>query len=83
VWRRPPSSTPVLFWITVALVATAVHLLQLRRIREQIREHIRREYAGARSPICLSCGFDLRGCDGPVCPECGHLALLPRLDTPV
>ena len=22
-------------------------------------------------PVCLNCGYDLRGLDGGVCPECG------------
>ena len=68
-WR--PGFGPYLTWCTIALVAVVIHLLQVRQIRLDIRRHIQKAFAGQRSPICLTCGFDLRGTERGVCPECG------------
>ncbi len=39
--------------------------------RNPIRRHLRRQLQERGIPICLSCGYDLRGQLTPRCPECG------------
>ncbi len=40
--------------------------------RGHIRSHVRQKLLEAGVPVCLSCGYDLRGQVEPRCPECGQ-----------
>ena len=39
--------------------------------RRRCRQFLRTELVSRGVPICLKCGYDLRGQDRPRCPECG------------
>lgn len=39
--------------------------------RARIRRYLRKELAESGVPICVKCGYDLRGQSAPRCPECG------------
>jgi hypothetical protein len=39
--------------------------------RRSARRHLRKELVALKIPICLKCGYDLRGQTEPRCPECG------------
>jgi len=53
----------------------AAYLMQVNRIRREMRLEIRRLVAQGPTPLCLACGYDLRGSPGPRCPECGEAIL--------
>ena len=40
-------------------------------LRSPLRRNLRRELIDRGVPICLHCGYDLRGQNVPRCPECG------------
>jgi len=51
--------------------------------RSNLRASLRRQLVEQGVPICLRCGYDLRGQLEPRCPECGtpcDPGLLPRLE---
>jgi hypothetical protein len=60
--------------------AALVYLLQVRSLHRQLRDQIRNMLKGQRSPICLSCAYDLRGANTDVCPECGRSIILATDD---
>ncbi|MHC4219655.1 MAG: hypothetical protein ACYSU7_14525 [Planctomycetota bacterium] len=41
-------------------------------LRRPIRRRIREELLARGIPVCLACGYSLRGQTGPRCPECGR-----------
>lgn len=46
--------------------------------RGPIRRGIRKELISRGIPICIECGYDLRGQTEPRCPECGrHFERMP------
>jgi len=40
--------------------------------RAPLRRHLREELLKQNIPVCLKCGYDLRGQTEPRCPECGE-----------
>lgn len=40
-------------------------------IRRGAPKLLRRKLLSAGVPVCMACGYVLRGCPGPNCPECG------------
>jgi hypothetical protein len=40
--------------------------------RGRCRRFLRQELVARGVPVCLKCGYDLRGLSGPRCPECGR-----------
>ena len=66
---------PIPFWSSILLFGAVCVPLQMivvlwvqkRRIRELARGYILLQ----GKPMCLNCGYDLRGQDVPRCPECG------------
>jgi hypothetical protein len=66
---------PVPLWVTMLLFAAVYVPLQLIVVlwieKWRIRK-LARDYILLRGrPMCLSCGYDLRGQEVPRCPECG------------
>jgi hypothetical protein len=59
-------------------VAGAVHVLFRRPIRKDLRTGL----VARGIPICIPCGYDLRGQQTPRCPECGA-AFDPALINPM
>ena len=39
--------------------------------RHHLRRHLRQQLVDRGMPVCLKCGYDLRGQRLPRCPECG------------
>ncbi len=68
-------------WSPLASVAVAMGALaafcavwhvQISAIRSAMQEEIQRLAREGSFPVCLNCGYDLRGSPGPNCPECGE-----------
>jgi uncharacterized paraquat-inducible protein A len=64
-------ASTVLFVMLWMIASVCLYTLDVRRLRYEIRKQIRDELAGERPPAGLRCHFDLRGCEGDSCPECG------------
>lgn len=60
--------SPLLLMCPVLILSIVVAWL----FRSRIRWALRRELAQAGVPICIECGYDLRGLSRPRCPECGE-----------
>jgi hypothetical protein len=43
-----------------------------RRLRKRVQAIITAELGDGKLHHCLDCGYDLRGSDGELCPECGQ-----------
>ena len=65
-----PVAVGLAFWM---------YLRQINRLRTEMRAEIMEQYIGDRPPICLECGYDLRGSAADRCPECG--AIIPGTET--
>lgn len=48
--------------------------LFVRLVREPMRKSLRRQLAERGVPVCVPCGYDLRGLTERRCPECGAIA---------
>ncbi len=59
-------------WVGLGFVLAAV----VRRYgtRTTVRRALRAQLREAGVPICVNCGYDLRGSSGGTCPECGSIA---------
>ena len=62
-------------WIIAAAIVLAVYCVFLARSpRRDVVHDLRRELVRCGVPVCLGCGYDLRGAADPDagrCPECG------------
>jgi hypothetical protein len=56
---------------TYLTIGMGMSVCVLLVVRPSIRRHIREELQKRGIPICIGCGYDLRGQDTFVCPECG------------
>jgi hypothetical protein len=74
---RAASHGAIPVWAGTAIL---VYILQVRSLRRQLRDQIREMLKCQRSPICLHCGYDLRGTNADVCPECGRSTILVKGD---
>jgi len=62
-WLEVPIG--LLFWLS--LIA-----LTIRLARRRIERHLRTGLLAAGVPVCMHCGYDLRGQTEARCPECGR-----------
>jgi len=53
------------------LLAFFAILLLVYSFRRRIQHSLRQQLIARGTPICLHCGYDLRGQTEPRCPECG------------
>lgn len=71
--RVVPSLKPVSGWLGMAVsLASYLGYLMWALPRDLVRE-LRRKLVAAGVPVCVRCGYDLRGqpADSERCPECG------------
>ncbi len=61
----------VLLILIVSLYAGGVRLISLHIFRNRVRRRLRELLISNGVPICLKCGYDLRGQAEARCPECG------------
>jgi hypothetical protein len=55
-------------WCVVVGLMLAPALWSIRRRAPKL---LRKRLLASGVPVCLKCGYILRGCPGPNCPECG------------
>jgi hypothetical protein len=55
-------------WLLVFMLALATGMWVLRPL---VRRSLREQLVAKGVPICVACGYDLRGQIEPRCPECG------------
>jgi hypothetical protein len=48
-----------------------LYQIQMRAIRVDLHRFLKRAFHDGGLPVCLCCGYDLRGIERPTCPECG------------
>jgi hypothetical protein len=76
-------SIAIAFALTALLgVLSIVAHHQLVMRSATVRRNLREQLIARGVPICLHCGYDLRGQIEPRCPECGKLALHLGLPLP-
>ena len=73
-WRPfSPGYTFVLAVGQVLLFLTAALLIRVFILtRSQLRQMLRKTLREQGVPICILCGYDLKGCVSDKCPECGE-----------
>jgi hypothetical protein len=66
-------SMPHQWRVGIISVFSVIYLTILLRyvLRNDMRRHIRQQLIDQCFPVCLRCGYDLRGQTEPRCPECG------------
>jgi len=66
------------FWLDKVIVGATTGLVMALAMnflwRNPLRRYLRVQLAAAGIPICIHCGYDLRGSPSGRCPECGELA---------
>lgn len=62
-------------WLVVGLV---VYQVQLFLVRIYLRIHLVDAARTERLPLCMQCGYNLKGLASDRCPECGRSTLGPR-----
>lgn len=67
-WITPRMAAPV-FFASILLIPLMVQVLARRR---EIQIAVRRMLRERGLRVCMRCGYDLRGCTQPRCPECGR-----------
>ena len=80
--RLPVRFTPLAVGVVVAFsVVLITPMITFLLFRRKIQRSLRRQLIDIGKPVCLICGYDLRGQTVPRCPECGtgfDEKLLPR-----
>ena len=74
---------PVSIGVSMSVSIGCAAWIALTVLSGKIRKSLRRQLLEAGVPICLKCGYDIRGLSTPRCPECGgefDPALLERDD---
>jgi hypothetical protein len=79
--RLPPPVLGLLVLLSALLVLFVFRFVALRMTRATLRDVLQER----DTPICLHCGYDLRGQTEPRCPECGKpfdAGRMPKLPRP-
>ena len=66
--RIPPMAIGVAVGMSVSMIGPSVTFLLFRR---RIQRSLRRQLVEIGKPVCMTCGYDLRGQTMARCPECG------------
>lgn len=79
-WRGvvPLPFDGILFALLLAPLALFRYAIYLRALRVDVQSAIFDGSRGQRLPVCLHCGYDLRGTATDACPECGRNVHAPR-----
>jgi len=75
--RRYPEVTIFLFGTTWPVLFVVLYQFLLLRIRVHVRLEVMRGFEGRQLPVCLKCGYDLKGLAESKCPECGARIIVP------
>ncbi len=67
----PRDTTLIVSGIAAVLTVIVSYQFCMRIIRADLRLTLINGFRGERLPICLGCGYDLKGIEGDQCPECG------------
>ena len=65
--------------IIAVLMTAASYQFCMRIIRADLRMTLVNGFSGEKLPVCLGCGYDLKGIEGNRCPECGK-GIVVRLE---
>jgi hypothetical protein len=71
-FERPSDLWGIAGVLAAQIAVTAAVFIAGIRLRRRTLLHILREQE-IRPAFCLTCGYDLRGTPGDLCPECGQL----------
>jgi hypothetical protein len=63
--------------IVVVASTAVIYQLHLIHIRGQLLTYFEKAAKKTKLPMCLRCGYDLRGSLGELCPECGMRIPVP------
>ncbi|RMF71159.1 MAG: hypothetical protein D6744_18390 [Planctomycetota bacterium] len=64
--------------VVIYLLTPLAHLWSALSKRERFRRALRRQITELGRPVCVDCGYDLRGAHGARCVECGQPLPLMR-----
>ena len=67
-----PDVAPYLRLLFIAVFPLGSGYILLRWRRRSIQRNLRRQLIASGVPICIRCGYDLRGQEDARCPECGE-----------
>ncbi|HPF41137.1 MAG TPA: hypothetical protein PK093_21060 [Phycisphaerae bacterium] len=67
-----PDVAPYLRLFLIVLFPFSCGYALLRWRRRSIQRNLRRQLIASGVPICIRCGYDLRGQEDARCPECGQ-----------
>jgi hypothetical protein len=65
--------------ISFPILLVGDYLYQMTRTRRVMRRAIAEALNGERPPFCFACGYNLQGCTGEKCPECGIIVAIDRV----
>ncbi len=71
IWAEPLAAHPVLERIAFFLLAALMVPIWIWPCKRRVRISLREQLVAKGVPICVGCGYDLRGQIEPCCPECG------------
>lgn len=65
-------SAPLVSGVVGGVVGGSASVWSVALFRRRIARSLREQLLDAGVPVCLACGYDLRGQVEPRCPECGR-----------
>jgi hypothetical protein len=76
-WLHPHVSLGVFLPLAFVGHIVGFPILVIMLYRPVARRQLRRDLNMVEIPTCVHCGYDLRGCVGDCCPECGVPTVRP------
>lgn len=70
-WIGIPISPILMSGLVGGVVGGSIGLALQLSFRKPVRRYLREDLVGRGIPICVECGYDLRGLSESRCPECG------------